>query len=263
MLRSWSFTDLEFLVLWEELGEELLPEPLFFSSRAPLWNSFQDSKIRAREGLRDRDPDLADVLRALHTPDVRVELRGWDGGDWRVPEASIRAIGVRSGDAGYLLVQQPGETVRHAAGFTITEFWANDLAEEMVRMLPDVPMGRGREIVLAEARDVAETDYDFGLSPAHETLEGGVVDRATDFLSAAASSMGTIDVVQGRSRFGPRGITRHHLEWRDLAEDGRYLITADHPPVAVPADHRRMVAAVDTRIAEVVLVVADEWEVNQ
>ncbi|MFE3103033.1 ESX secretion-associated protein EspG [Nocardia tengchongensis] len=263
MLRSWSFTDVEFLVLWEELGEELLPEPLFFTSRAPLWSAFQDSRTRARDGLRDRDPELAEVLRALRAPDVKVELRGWDGRDRRPRGSGIRAVGVRSGDAGYLLVQQPGETATHVAGFTITEFWASELAEQVLRLLPEAEAGHGREVVLAESEDAATTDYGFGLSPAHETLEGGVVDRAADFRAALASAQGVIDVVQGRSRFGPRGITRHHLEWRDLEADGRYLITADLPPVAVPADRRRLVAAVDTLIAEVLLAVADEWEVNQ
>ncbi|MEU1206809.1 ESX secretion-associated protein EspG [Nocardia sp. NPDC005825] len=263
-MRSWSFTDLEFLVLWEALGEEHLPEPLFFTSRAPLWSAFQDSKVHARDSLRARhDPEFDEVLRALHTPDVRVELRGWDGADWRAPESIIRAIGVRSGDAGYLVVQEPGETIGRAAGFTVTEFWASDLAERVVGLLPEVPAGRGGDLVLAEAEDVVDTDYGFGLSPAHETLEGGVVDRAADFLAVAASTLGTIDVVQGRSRFGPRGITRHHLQWRDLAEDGRYLITADQPPVAMAADHRRVVTEVNTRIAEVVLAVADEWETNR
>ncbi|MGW4356585.1 ESX secretion-associated protein EspG [Nocardia sp. NPDC004582] len=263
-MRSWSFTDLEFLVLWEELGEEHLPQPMFFTSRAPLWSAFQDSKTQARESLRARhDPELAEVLRALHTPDVRVELRGWELGDRAVPESSLRVLGVRSGDAGYLLVQRPGETTGPASGFTITEFWANELAEQVVGLLPATPPGRGGDRVLAEAEDVVDTDYGFGLSPAHETLDGGVVDRAAEFLAITASTAGTIDVVQGRSRFGPRGITRHHLQWRDLVDDGRYLITADQPPVAVAADHRRVVAEVNTRIAEVVLAVADEWETNR
>ncbi|AYF77055.1 ESX secretion-associated protein EspG [Nocardia yunnanensis] len=263
MLRSWTFTDLEFLVLWQDLGEEHLPSPLWFTSRDPLWNAFQDSKTRARDGLRDRDPDFAEVLRVLHTPEVRVELRGWDGADWRLPEAGIRALGVRSGEAGYLVVQQPGETIGHAAGFTISECWAADLTAELVALMPDIPAGHGPDLVLAAAADVVATEYDYGLSPAHETLEGGIVDRTAEFLSAPVSRRGAIEVVQGRSRFGPRGITRHQLEWRDLVGDGRYLITADQPPVAVPADRRRVIEELETRIAEVGLAIADEWEVNQ
>ncbi|APB01563.1 ESX secretion-associated protein EspG [Nocardia seriolae] len=258
MGRSWSFTDLELLVLWEELGEELLPAPLFFTSRTETWNAHLDNKARARNALRDRDPEWAQVLHAVHAPELRVEVHGWDGRDWRTPAASIRMLGVRSGEAGYLITQRPGETVRHSTGFTITEFWAAELATEVVAGLPDTAAGRGGDTVLAAPGDAAEVDYGFGLSPAHETLEGGVVDRAAEFLAAPAPSMGAIDVVQGRSRFGPRGITRHHLEWRDLDADGRYVVTAEHPPVAMPADRRRMITTLETVIAEVVLAIADE-----
>ncbi|MFE3188742.1 ESX secretion-associated protein EspG [Nocardia sp. NPDC059240] len=258
MGRSWSLTDLEFLVLWEELGEESLPAPLFFTSRTAFWDAHLDNKARARSALRDRDPDLDYVLRAVHMPELRVEVHGWDGRDPRAPAAGIRMLGVRSGEAGYLVVQRPGETVRHSAGFTITEFWAAELATEVVAGLPDTAAGRGPDTVLAEPEDTAMVDYAFGLSPAHETLEGGVVDRAAEFLAAPAPSMGTIDVVQGRSRFGPRGVTRHHLEWRDLDADGRYVVTAEQPPVAVPADRRRMITTLESVIAEVVLAIADE-----
>lgn len=258
MRRTWSFTDLEFLVLWEELGEEFLPAPLFFTSRTELWNDHLENKARAREALHDRDPELAGVLRVLHTPDVRVEVHGWDGRDRTAPEASIRMLGARYGDLGYLVVQQPGETARHSAGFTVTEFDAAELANEVVAGLPDTVAGAGRDTVLAEPEDIDEVDYGFGLSPAHETLEGGVVDRAAEFLSVPTPSVGTIEVVQGHSRFGPRGITRHLVQWRDLADDGRYVVTGENPPVAAAADRRRMVATLDTRITEVVLAIADE-----
>ncbi|MEU4342430.1 hypothetical protein AB0H00_14360 [Nocardia sp. NPDC023852] len=38
-----------------------------------------------------------------------------------------------------------------------------------------------------------------------------------------------IGIEQGRLRFGPRGITRRALAWRDLADDGRYVITRGTP----------------------------------
>ncbi|MEC3955044.1 ESX secretion-associated protein EspG [Nocardia sp. CDC153] len=265
MLRTWKFTDLEFLALWEGLGEEFLPRPLTFTSRTQWWDDHLANMARARESLRAReDDDYAEVLRALLMPDVRVEVHGWDGRDRLSASASIRLLGVRSGEAGYLLVQHPGETYAHSSGFTLSEFYAEALAERMVAELPDTPVGRdfpggpGGDLVLAETEDVEDTDYEFGLSPAHETLEGTVVTRAADFLAAPAESMGTIDVVQGRSRFGPRGIARYRLGWRDLENDGRYVVTGEHPPVAAAADRRRMVAVLETHIAEVVQVMADE-----
>ncbi|MEU6580741.1 ESX secretion-associated protein EspG [Nocardia sp. NPDC046763] len=264
MLRTWKFTDLEFLALWEGLGEEFLPRPLTFVSRTRWWDDHLANLARARESLLAREPDYTEVLHALLQPEVRIEVHGWDGRDRLSASASIRLLGVRSGEAGYLLVQQPGETYAHSGGFTLSECYAEELAERVVAALPDTPAGRefpggsGGDLVLAETEDVAETDYDFGMSPAHETLDGTVVTRAADFLAAAAPSMGTIDVVQGRSRFGPRGIARFRWQWRDLEDDGRYVVTGDHPPVAVAADCRRMVATLETHIAEVVQVMADE-----
>ncbi|MFJ9362870.1 ESX secretion-associated protein EspG [Nocardia sp. NPDC101769] len=261
MLRTWTFTDLEFLALWEGLGEEFLPRPLTFASRTEWWDDHLANMIRARESLRAREDDYAEVLRAVHMPEVRVEVHGWDGRDRTSAAASIRLLGVRSGDAGYLLVQHPGETYAHSGGFTLSEFYAEELAERVVAALPDTSAGRdypGGDLVLAETEDVDEVDYEFGMSPAHETMEGTTVTRAADFLAAPAPSMGSIDVVQGRSRFGPRGIARYRLQWRDLEDDGRYLVTGDHPPVAAAADRRRMVSTLDTHIAEVVQVMADE-----
>ncbi|WP_196054491.1 ESX secretion-associated protein EspG [Nocardia aurantiaca] len=264
MLRTWKFTDLEFLSLWQGLGEEFLPHPLTFASRTEWWDDHLANVARARESLRSREADYAEVLHAVLRPEVRVEVEGWDGRDPLAASARIRLLGVRSGDAGYLLVQHPGETYRHASGFTLSEFYAEELAERVAAALPDTPAGRdfpgtqGGDLVLAETEDTDDTDYDFGMSPAHETLEGTVVTRAADFLAVPAPSMGTIDVVQSRSRFGPRGIARYRLQWRDLEDDGRYVVTGEHPPVAAAADRRRLVTTLNAHIAEVLQVMADE-----
>lgn len=257
MQRTWSFTDIEFLVLWEEFGEEFLPQPLSFASRTDWWDDHLANKALARDALRDRDPELAEVLYAFRNPDVLVEVRGWDGRDRLSAAGTIRALGVRYGELGYLLLQKPGETYRHSSGFVISECSASRLASEVLTALPDTPAGRERDVVLAETEHTEEFDYAFGMSPAHETIDGTVVDRAAEFLATPATSVGTMDVVQGHSRFGPRGITRYQVQWRDLTDDGRYIVSG-YPPVAAPADRRRLIAALDAHIAEVVLVMADE-----
>ncbi|WP_330183402.1 ESX secretion-associated protein EspG [Nocardia sp. NBC_01503] len=259
MLRSWSFTDLEFLALWQERGAEFLPEPLMFSSRTQWWSEHLDAMARTRDSLpHERDPEWQDIFDTLSLPDVRIEVRGRDGRDASDPKGSIRLLGARRGDFGYLVVQQPGETVSHSAGFDVTACDAGQLAAELIAALPDVAAGRGPELVLAESADIEDHDYAFGLSPAHETMEGTVIDRAAEFLAAPAVTRGVIEIVQGYSRFGPRGITRHRVDWRDLVDDGRYVVTGDYPRVAAPADPRRMVATVQTRIDEVLVALGDE-----
>ncbi|MFB7721482.1 ESX secretion-associated protein EspG [Nocardia sp. NPDC056100] len=258
MLRTFSFTDLEFMVLWAERGAEFLPEPLLFSSRARRWSEHVEELARTRDDLRERDPEWQDIFDTLSLPDVRVEVCGRDGRDASDPKGSIRLLGVRRGDIGYVVVQQPGETVSHSAGFDVIACDAPQLAAELMAVLPDTAPGHGPELVLAEPADIEEHDYGFGLSPAHETMDGSVIDRAAEFLAAPAVSRGVIEVVQGYSRFGPRGITRHRVDWRDLVDDGRYVLTGDHPRVAAPADLRRMTATVQARIAEVLVAIEDE-----
>ncbi|MFF2552682.1 ESX secretion-associated protein EspG [Nocardia sp. NPDC058058] len=258
MLRTWSFTDLEFMALWAERGAEFLPEPLLFSSRAPRWSEHVAQLARARDGLRERDPEWQDIFDTLSLPDVRVEVCGRDGRDASDPKGSVRLLGARRGDIGYVVVQQPGETVSHSSGFDVIACDAAQLAAELMAHLPDSEPGHGPELVLAEPADIEDNDYGFGLSPAHETMDGSVIDRAADFLAAPAVSRGVIEVVQGHSRFGPRGITRHRMDWRDLVDDGRYVVTGDHPRVAAPADPRRMIATVQTRITEVLMAIEDE-----
>ncbi|MFE6862808.1 ESX secretion-associated protein EspG [Nocardia sp. NPDC057668] len=260
MDRTWTFSDLEFVALWADLGEEFLPHPLMFTSRTEWWDDHLENLARARESLRDRESELEDLPEltyALRNPDLLVRVHGWDPRDIESGAGSVRGLGVRYGELGYVLTQLPGETYRHSGGFTAKEFPAARLAEELVALLPDTAASRGRDIVLARPEHVEQFDYAFGMSPAHETLEGGVIDRAADFLAAPATSRGTMEVVQGHSRFGPRGITRHQLEWRDVVDDGRYVITG-YPSVAAPADRRRMVSTLQSHIAEVVLAMADE-----
>ncbi|WP_067819125.1 ESX secretion-associated protein EspG [Nocardia inohanensis] len=258
MPRTWSFTDLELVVLWEQLGVESLPWPLDFIAREQWWDEYLVALAQARGSLREREENLAELLAPMGSPDVKVEVHGWDGRDRQDPAGSIRILGLRQDDLGYLIVQHPGETVRHSAGFTVTECYGPELATEIVRALPDSEAGRGRDVVLAEPEHADEFDYGYGLSPAHETMDGTVVDQAADFLATDALRLGVIEVVQGRSRFGPRGITRQKLQWRDIAEDGRYLVTGDFPPVAAAADQRRMITTLDTYINEVLLTLADE-----
>ncbi|WP_459955848.1 ESX secretion-associated protein EspG [Nocardia sp. IFM 10818] len=258
MYQSWSLTDLELQALWEDLGEQQLPAPLRFGGHAEWWDEHLAQLRRAREGLRDREPAVDEAIAAVYWADVRVELRGWDGRDWQNPKGTIRVLGARRGGLGYLLVQQPGEIHSHGREFTMTEFDADALPGELMAMLPDLGPGRNRDVVLAEREDVEETEYAYELSPAHQSVEGTVTDLATEFLAKPVTTAGTIDVVQGHSVYGPRGIVRYQLGYRDIEDDGRYLITNDLPPVASSADRRRMITAVETLISEVLIAIDDE-----
>ncbi|WP_330252268.1 ESX secretion-associated protein EspG [Nocardia sp. NBC_00565] len=259
MNRTWKFTDLEFYAQWfAEIGEAL-PWPFFFTTDVPTEEQFEALRFEALERLRRTlHGSFDDAMAAIVNPDVLIAVNGWDGCEPRKPETLLRVLAVRRATRGYVVAQLPGKTYWHAGGFTVVECDAVALGDAVVALLPETEPGKQADIVLATADRDDERDYSFGKSAVHDSFDDSVAERAERFLEAPTPSIGTIDIVQGRSLFGPRGVTRHRLEWRDLAEDGRYVIDDQNPPLAVAADKKRLTTMVNTRIAAIVRAIKDE-----
>ncbi|MFQ6324614.1 ESX secretion-associated protein EspG [Nocardia sp. CWNU-33] len=258
MTRTWKFTDLEFVVAWETYQADLLPAPFVFTSRTPLYDDYQREKRELRAQLGNTlDNNLARVMDVVARPDIRVELQGW-GSDSEDAESQIRLLAVRQAADGYLLKQLPGETAWHSGGYTITECAPLELADVLLAELPEVAAGKLGDIVLAEQTKSADLDYSYGRSFINDSFDDTVERQADQFVRAPSTGEGIISIEQGMSRFGPRGITRRRLCWRDLEDDGRYAITTAIPPVAVPADTKRLTTLLNSGIAEVVKAIKDE-----
>ncbi|MGK8553660.1 ESX secretion-associated protein EspG [Nocardia gipuzkoensis] len=260
MKRTWRFTDVEFDVLWEPLREDALPRPFTILSRIPYYEDYLRAQYETRERLRATlDPAFDGVLDVVARPDIRVVVRGIDGKNPANPEGSIQMQAVRRGDEGYLLKQLPGETIEHSAGFTITECDPLKLADVVATELPDVGAGKGNRITLPVAPEDDHMDHEYGDSRLWDTFEDTSRQSAERFLRTVPTTVGGIEISQGHSRFGPRGQLTRGLEWRDLPDDGRYVITQDTPPTAVPADSKQLVAMINTEIAAIIRVIKDEW----
>ncbi|MGK8488386.1 ESX secretion-associated protein EspG [Nocardia asiatica] len=245
MSRSWTLTDLEFVVSWERTGEEILPEPLFFVSRTRLLADAEREKRATAAGLRVRSDGLPDqVLACLVRPDIRITVVATDHRDPHNPGSYLRLLGVRRGDTGYLVTQLPGESVRYCGGYTIAEGEALALATMVVDALPVVGAGRHTGVVLPN------DDLEF---------DSAVRERGHRFLRLPTAMAGEIRVCQGSSVFGPRGLASRTLRWRDVVGDGRYVIAGD-PPAAVPADGKRLTVAVNHAVASVVAAIREERE---
>ncbi|MGK8511922.1 ESX secretion-associated protein EspG [Nocardia asiatica] len=259
MTHTWKFTDLEFVVLWEDFGEAGVPRPFSFTSRTPLWDDYLVEQAQTRAALlASSTPARKEMLDDLYRPDIRIRVIAFDGRDHTNVANNVRLMAARRADRGYLVTQLPGETVGHSGGFVVTECAAVELADVVVRALPEAEPGKRADIVLAAETEDEHLDYDYGASVVRDSFEGSVHDRSTEFLTAPAVRFGFIDVIQAQSIFGPRGMTRHRLKWRDLEGDGRYVIDDRHPPVATAADKRRLVSVINTRVAEVVRAIKDE-----
>ncbi|MFX0580588.1 ESX secretion-associated protein EspG [Nocardia nepalensis] len=256
---SWRLTDLEFVSAWADLKEDSLPYPFIFTSRTPLWNDYLREQQEVRQRLRSElDESKWDVLRMLSSCDIRLEVAGWDARDPENPQGCVRLLAARRGGQAVLVTQLPGETVRHSGGYVFTECEAVALADAVVDALPKSDPGGRAQVVLAGLDDEDDTDYSYGRSEIFDSFEDEAGHRAKAFLDEPVSMIGLINVIQGHSRFGPRGITRHQLAWRDLVDDGRYVIDDQNPPVAIGVDAKRMTTVINTRIAEVVRAIKDE-----
>ncbi|WP_306360372.1 ESX secretion-associated protein EspG [Nocardia sp. CC227C] len=260
MTRSWTFGDLEFVVLWELFGEDRLPHPFVFTSRTPMYFDYLREKREVAERLRTgADAAIAPVAESMVRPDIRITVDGWAGRDPERADARIRILATRKGDRGYVAIQLPGETYTHSGGFVVAECDPLRLADAIVAALPTAEPGDATEIALLPPEaDREGLDYEYGRSPTRFRPEETLPGRSRRFLRTTPSLIGTIDIEQGMSKFGPRGITRHRLEWRDLSDDGRYVIAHAAPWVAVSADHGRLTSMINVRIADVVKVIREE-----
>ncbi|MBF6247189.1 ESX secretion-associated protein EspG [Nocardia elegans] len=259
MNQTWKFTDLEFYALWYDSEREALPWPFFFATRTELDSVIRVEQAEALANARRTHGALCrEVIEALVRPDLRIIASGRDGREPRKPAGLVRIHAVRRGDRGFVVNQLPGETFYHGTSFTVSECDAVALAEAVVRAMPDATPGRLADVTLAARADTEEFDYSYGRSAVQDSFDDSVAERAARFLAEPVQHQGSIEVIQGRSLFGPRGITRHRLEWRDLLDDGRYVVDDQHPPLAVAADRKRLISMINIRVAEVVRAIKDE-----
>ncbi|MFC9892439.1 ESX secretion-associated protein EspG [Nocardia sp. NPDC127579] len=251
--RTWQFSDLEFVVAWEPMNSQSVPSPFVVTSRIPDYEEFGRRTADIRERQRfELGPDVRALLETLARPDIRILVNGRKG-----PEDGdvIRLLAARRGDTGCLATQSPGETLWHAAGFTIAECDALALGRAVAEALPDCPPGRLGRINLPEPENNA--DYiPRGLTK--ELTEDRARERADRFHKSTVTGSGRIEITQGSSRFGPRGIVRRCVHWRDLDGDGRYAVADHDPTLAVAVDPARLTALINTEIAEVIRVIKDE-----
>ncbi|MFI9506311.1 ESX secretion-associated protein EspG [Nocardia sp. NPDC052566] len=259
MSATWSFSDLDFMVLWERNTDLPLPYPFTYTCRYTGHNEYERAKVQVWERLRDSVPtEVVGAIETVCRPDVFVSARGWCADDMDNPGKRIRIVAARSAASGYVLSQLPGETVGHSGGYTIAECDARGLGATVVAALPAVPAGRRSNVPI-----VAEPEADDDGEYRGPLLLDGDDSREVNsrrFLELPATTTGEIIVRQGRSKFGPRGILEQVLSWRDLPDDGRYVIVHDDDPIAVGTGTQRLIGVLDEAIDLMVDRLETHWE---
>lgn len=258
----WKFTDIEFYTLWTAATGELgLPFPFHFTARSLDPREFRLDQRQARAAVRERLGETFEpVLDVLAHPDIRVVLSGSDHRDGDEPRSIVRVLGARRDSAGYVVSSLPGQSYWHSGGFTVTACDAVRLADVLVAELPEVPAGSRGETVLPRRAGLPDRGEALPRKAptVHDSFAATESERGSAFLAAPVSCVGTIDVEQGSSIYGPRGITRRRMDWRDLVDDGRYLVREADSPIAAPAGTALLKGAINSMIAQVVRVIRDE-----
>ncbi|NUS42322.1 MAG: hypothetical protein HOQ24_01295 [Mycobacteriaceae bacterium] len=269
---TWSLSDLEFLVRWEQLGDEQLPEPLWFTSRAESTDDYRRAYAEMLEHVRhSEDAELAVVFRVLAQPEIRVGVRGMsvarDPADSDQAGPAVRLYLAALGEHAYVVTQRPGETIWHTAGYRISQCSPQALGRTVVNALPATGPGTLRDTVLPDHPDrpvglAAESgmDYGYGRSSFQDSFDTSTTDRGAEFLATPMGYAGGIEISSGQSAYGSSGLTERTIEWVDRLGDGRYAVVRDypHPRVAKAVDAKSFAALVEDQIEEVRLVMLDE-----
>ncbi|MFI2234423.1 ESX secretion-associated protein EspG [Nocardia testacea] len=255
MNRTWELTDLEFVVLCEEFRQGGLPEPFTYTSRTRLAADYRIEKAATLRALHDRDDyDLYAMADAISRPDVTITAKAWNDQNPEEATGWIRVHAVRQRARGFVIVQRPGETVWHSGGFDVTACDPHALAESVLAALPEAAAGRMPQVTLVDPATAPDTRPYVPLIADDDEYEDDEAYRSAAFLAAPATAAGTIQVLQGRSMFGPRGRVDMGMRWRDLPDDGRYVIPMNQDvEVATGMGTRRMIEWTQDQIAEVLL----------
>lgn len=259
MERTWHISDLEFMVLRERLLGRNLPWPFSYVGPMRSHHDVVYEKQRVWAQLQaDWDPDLATAVIAAGSPDARVQVRSWDSGDVLHPATRYFLVGNRCGERAVLVHGLCGRSADTYDSYRIVDCDAAGLSAAIVAILPEMPAGPQRRVELMSYHQEETVDHWTGRSTLFDDGSADIDTRSRAWQAAPVTTVGIIDIRQGASKFGPRGIGVRRLFWEDHPGDGRYLIEVNPPVAAVGIDAAGLRTRIDEEIAEILRVAQDE-----
>ena len=244
-MNRWTLTDLEYKVLCDTRFFGLVPSMFSITSRIPYMDEYEREWHRARAELAAREDSAFEaIVDTMVLPEVLVGGEVWQDSDFDNPEKRVRFYAGRLGSRGFLVTQLPGETINHAAGFTITACDPRALGETVAGLIPAAEPGRRGPIEL-DISGTGDRSRAGGSMIADDDDDDGLTSSA--FFDLPATHCGTVRLTQGRSKFGPRGRLSVARLWRDLPGDGRYVMPLEDPaPIATGMGSAGLIEWIDT-----------------
>ncbi|WAM13745.1 ESX secretion-associated protein EspG [Rhodococcus sp. JS3073] len=196
-MAHWVLSGPQFSALWARTGQDRIPYPFEVTSTLATADEYEaeQNRIRADFSGPEHDP-LASALLVLAEPDLRIEISGSAGAD--DGSAAIRMTGALARGHGVAAVQHPGADV------VIRNCEPYDVGRQLIAQLPDADAGTAAGVVVPT-------------TPAGSARAARILDRPS-------TSQGVVTVIRG-PRHSPRPVGG--LAWRDIEDDGRYLVWGD------------------------------------
>ncbi|MBH0777594.1 ESX secretion-associated protein EspG [Nocardia bovistercoris] len=244
-------TSLEVAVLWELMSNDSLPFPLMHSPT----HQYEDDYIRAKRSTAERllrvlPPDAQQLWEAAVNPDIVIWAAGEAPDDAKDMSAVTRVVGLRREGYAVVLVQQPGESIEDGGDIDVYETDVPGLAKAVIGRLPKVGRGKQGEVPIL-SRQPDGLDYSYGSSPVLDAIDPPQV-RSDRWRNAKATQLGELKVEPGSGAHWIQDRRGHLVRWRDLVDDGRYLIDPKPNPVAIPVDDNEFERFVNQRVVELV-----------
>lgn|GEM_PF-4607336 len=257
MEHTWQLTGLEYLVLRERLLGR--PNSWPFRTLTPIESAWDYQFVKARvwgELKAKWDAELAEVLAASLEPDIRLvaQVFGTRGDNATRDLLTAKRFGDRA-----IVIQGFNPTSLYSHDhFEVTLCDAAAMSRVLVDRLPPMTPGADPRVeLLSYDKEETVDHWTRGNSGFYD--DGDTVDTRSRYWQAAPKSrVGSIQINQGQSRFGPRGKVTKHIFWEEHGDDGCYIVDLEPPIAAVAADGEQLRVTIDAQCAELLIVGQDE-----
>jgi hypothetical protein len=244
---KWVMATEEFAALWD--AQEGAAFPAELARLGPTEYPDADTEHLARKATLTRlrsemNSAKRDAMTALTRPRYTIAVTGLDARD--PLEDTRHHLGIVSawGGSGDIVVvarQRPGTTVSRGGPVEVTRHLLSEWSADLVRMLP-------------RSRGAGRLPRDMNVEFEEIPVEFGVLRKvsasaprstaAAAFAHLSPTTCGTIRIQIGSEADG-RQPTRTVVQYRDIPDDGRYLLVHDSPGTASGVDDATMASVMN------------------
>lgn len=245
-VQQWRFSALEFALLWELAGREILPYPLQFRPDVAEQDDYTRQRMAAASAIQPQlDQMLHRALFVLAVPEVRVQVCGFSG---ERQDTKIRVHAGIQRDVGAVAVQAPGRDHDRGGDVLLSLCGARTIASRVIESLPSAPAARGEGLHVYR-RDLEQSS---SLTIMESPRDRSAREQMSNFLDRRRTCIGHIAVHPGPARDATPTDDGHDFHWMDFDGDGRYLTRGGDTLTATPADAAGMTTELQRLISRTV-----------